>query len=315
MIQKGTTKAAQEPPHPALPIVNSLDNAEGHSAWHDCQFLTCSVLPVRVACNLHCPFCFSKSSISALRHESIRWNQSQVESYYDFATQRGATRLVITGGGEPLLRPDSMVDLIRWGKKYFDEIACFTNGSRLTKELATRLSDVGLSYLCYSRHHDDDQRCRDLMGDDAPTLDDFLQSASGISIRATCVMARGWIESQADVDRYIKRLSARGISQFTFKHTYVAYEESLFEDSPANRWSREHAIDRDPFAGQGQVIGELPWGPKIRKLQDAQVCYYFEPKPDWELEHRLCRSSNLLSDGKVYASLEDQRSQLFRLPL
>jgi hypothetical protein len=41
-----------------------------NAVWSACRFLTCSVLPVRQACNLHCPFCFSKSSVSALRAEA-----------------------------------------------------------------------------------------------------------------------------------------------------------------------------------------------------------------------------------------------------
>lgn len=295
-----------EEPNAATQVLN---------AWHECRFLTCSVLPVRVACNLHCPFCFSKSSISSLRHETTSWNRRQVESYYAFALERGAKRLVLTGGGEPLLRPETVVDLVRWGGDYFDEIACFTNGTFLTSELAARLVEAGLSYVCYSRHHDDDDRCRDLMGAGAPLLDNFVAAAAGITIRATCVMTRGGIETKADVDRYIETLAARGIRQFTFKHTYVAYAESLFSDSPANRWSRENGVSFDPFVERGQVLGELPWGPKIYAMNGLQVCYYYEPKPDWELEHRLCRSSNLLSDGNVYASLEDQRSRLFRLPL
>jgi cyclic pyranopterin phosphate synthase len=72
-------------------------------------------------------------------------------------------------------------------------------------------------------------------------------------------------------------------------------------------------VDFDPFAEQGEIVARLPWGPCIRKLNSLQVCYYFEPSPAWELENRLCRSANLLSDGTIYASLEDQRSQLFRL--
>src|SRR5436309_4707108 len=94
--------------------------------WHDCRFLTCSVLPVRVACNLRCPFCFSKSSVSALRHERADWRRLDVASYYAFARGRGASRLVITGGGEPLLRPENVVYLVGLGRRHFDEIACFT---------------------------------------------------------------------------------------------------------------------------------------------------------------------------------------------
>src|SRR5215217_4725187 len=94
-------------------------------AWEVCRFLTCSVLPVRVACNLHCPFCFSKTSLSALRHDRAAWDRLDVAGYYRFARERGATRLVITGGGEPLLRPDVVVDLVAAGRRTFGEVALF----------------------------------------------------------------------------------------------------------------------------------------------------------------------------------------------
>src|SRR4029079_15199824 len=107
-------------------------------AWEACRFLTCSVLPVRVACNLRCPFCFSKSSVSALEHERTAWQKLDVARYYAFAKERGATRLVVTGGGEPLLRSDDVVFLIELGRRYSDEVACFTNGTFLTRALANR---------------------------------------------------------------------------------------------------------------------------------------------------------------------------------
>ena len=297
------------------PTVQDAAEQDTARAWDECRFLTCSVLPVRMACNLHCPFCFSKSSVSSLKFDKQEWSQIDVERYYEFARERGATRLVITGGGEPLLQPESVMHLIERGRKYFSEIACFTNGARLTHELSKRLADAGLSYLCYSRHHDDDKRCRELMGTDAPTLDSFVTAAGPLKIRATCVMTRGWIDSPEAVANYVSALSAYGVREFTFKHTYVAYEESLFAESSANAWSREHHVDFDPFAGQGEIVARLPWGPCIRQIDSRRVCYYFEPTPQWELEHRLCRSINLLSDGSIYASLEDQRSRLFPLQL
>jgi cyclic pyranopterin phosphate synthase len=263
---------------------------------------------------LHCPFCFSKSSISSLRFDEVDWNQLDVERYFEFAIERGATRLVITGGGEPLLQAEHVVALIRRGRSFFSEIACFTNGARLTPELSRRLADAGLSYLCYSRHHHDDESCRKLMGRDAPQLEQFVAMAGSLPIRAICVMTRGSIDSVGAVDEYIAALSSYGIREFTFKHTYVAFGESLFADSSANAWARDHHVDFDPFSGRGVVLARLPWGPCIRQIDPHRVCYYFEPTPEWELEHQLCRSINLLSDGTVYASLEDQRSRLFRLP-
>ena len=299
---------------PGIVLSDAFRSAEAAQPdWQTCRPLTCSVLPVRMACNLHCPFCFSKSSVSSLRHDTVDWSRLDVESYYELARSRGATRLVITGGGEPLLRLGDTVQLVARGRRYFPEIACFTNGTYLTRELAERLADAGLSYICYSRHHDDDARCRMLMGAGAPTLTDFVAAAAPLKVRATCVMTSGWIESPADVFRYIDRLSEFGVREFTFKHTYVAHEHSLFRQSREDRWAREHRIDADPFADCGDVVGALPWGPRIRRVGQGQVCYYFEPDPDWELENQLCRSWNLLSDGSVYASLEDRRSLLFRL--
>jgi cyclic pyranopterin phosphate synthase len=271
------------------------------------------VLPVASACNLRCPFCFSKSSLSALERETLDWNAIPLEAYFRFARKRGATRLVITGGGEPLLRAGDVCSLVRCGRAYFDEIACFTNGTYMTRDLARKLSSAGLSYVCYSRHDYDDDRCRALMGPTAPTLDAFFQAASELNVRATCVMARGHVDTVREVDAYIEQLSSYGVCEFTFKHTYVAYERSVFGSSLENRWARDHKIEFDPFAGQGCIVSRLPWGPVIRRIGDRQVCYYYEPTPAWEKENRLCRSTNLMSDGTVYASLEDQSSLLFRL--
>jgi pyruvate-formate lyase-activating enzyme len=284
----------------------------GDRAWAGCRFLTCSVLPVRRACNLDCPFCFSKSSISALEGEGAAWEAIDLARYYEYAYERGARRLVITGGGEPLLKPQRALQAIRQGRRWFDEIACFTNGTYLTRSLAQQLSDAGLSYLCYSRHHEDDGICRQLMGHSAPLLADFLAAAGGLRIRATCVMARGFIDDAAAVARYMTVLSAHGVREFTFKHTYVAYRHSVYGGSPQDTWAQQHRVAADPFQYAGELLQVLPWGPEIRRVGAATVCFYHEPDPEWEKENKLCRSINLLSDGSVYASLEDQRSLLYR---
>jgi len=295
-------------------MVSLLQRDEATAAgWRDCRFLTCSVLPVRVACNLRCPFCFSKSSVSALRHDRTDWRRLDVAGYYEFARGRGATRLVLTGGGEPLLRPEDVVYLVGLGRRYFDEVACFTNGTFLTPELGRRLRDAGLSYLCYSRHAaDDGANCR-LMGDGAPRLADFFAAAAPLKVRATCVMARGSVEDAAGVWEYVAALRPFGVTEFTFKHTYVAYPGSLFRGSAEDAWAHEHRVEFDPFGDEGEVVAALPWGPRVRRIRGVQACFYHEPTPRWELDNRTCRSSNLLSDGSVFASLEEASSLLYRL--
>ena len=300
-------------------------NEHNSKDWDACRFLTCSVLPVRVACNLDCPFCFSKSSISALRQDRAQWRSMDLARYYRFARARGARRLVITGGGEPLLRPDDVLHMVEVGREFFDEIACFTNGTYLTPELSRCLSEAGLSYLCWSRHATSNADNRALMGEGAPDAESFVEAAGSLRIRATCVMAKGWIERPEEIWRYIEAMSALGIVEFTFKHTYVAYGQSVFGGSEQDSWAAKHQVEYDPFVGVGRVVAELPWGPQIRAVtparekiadiqQELKICYYREPTPEWERTHRIARSCNLLSNGSVYASLEDQRSLLFQLP-
>lgn len=287
---------------------------QSHNPWSECRYLTCSVLPVRMACNLSCKFCFSKSSISTLEQESSTWTESQLERYFAYSRSRGASRLVITGGGEPLLRPKVVLSAVRSGAKFFNEIALFSNGSLLTRDLVTELAESGLSYICYSRHHHLETQNRSLMGEPAVGLDAFFYRINGrLRVRAVCVLCRGFIQSRHDVWNYIGRLKPYGVSEFTFKHTYVAYERSVFGQSVENVWSSENQVQQDPFVNEGEVIAELPWGPAIKRIGELQICYYYEPTPEWELKNLVGRSLNLLADGKVYGSLEDQRSLLFTL--
>src|SRR5262249_38163387 len=142
-----------------------------------------------------------------------------------------------------------------------------------------------------------------------PPLTTVLEAAAAgpLRVRATCVMTRGFVDGRPAVRRYIEALRSFGVVEFTFKHTYVAYEQSVFRGTDEDGWARAHRVEFDPFEDEdedeGEVIGELPWGPRIRRLGELQVCYYHEPTPRWEREHGLCRSINLLSDGAVYASL------------
>jgi len=268
---------------------------------------------VRLACNCACPFCFSRSSLSSLDRDRLDWRAVDLAAHFRWARDRGATRAVITGGGEPLLRPEDVAFLVREARAVFDEVACFTNGSRLTRPLAAALRDAGLTYLCWSRHHHDDAVNRSLMGNDAPDADAVLAACDGLPVRATCVMAKGYVDDPTDVTDYVAAMRARGVREFTFKHTYVAHERSLFRRGPHDCWASEHRVTLDAFESVGEVIGRLPWGPTIRRIDEAQLCFYHEPTPLWERTHGICRSTNLLSDGSVYASLEDTSSLLYRL--
>ena len=106
--------------------------------------------------------------------------------------------------------------------------------------------------------------------------------------------------------RYIEALRPFGVDEFTFKHTYVAYEGSVFRGSAEDSWAREHQVEFDPFGGEGEVVGGLPWGPRVRRIGGVQLCYYHEPTPAWEQSNRIvpvertcCRTARSMPPWRI----------------
>ena len=182
--------------------------------------------------------------------------------------------------------------------------------------LARRLREAGLSYLCWSRHAVDDADNRPLMGDAAPDADTLLEAvaAADLKVRATCVMHAAGVADpwrRVGLHRRLPGPRRRRVHVQAHVRRPVDLAVRLVARQPLGQ--RPPGRPR-PLRRQAATSSRsLPWGPTIRRIGEVQVCHYYEPTPDWELAHRLARSSNLLSDGRVYASLEDQTSLLHRL--
>ena len=75
-------------------------------------------------------------------------------------------------------------------------------------------------------------------------------------------MARGYIDSPAAVERYMSTLSRFGVREFTFKHTYVAYEGSVFRWLAAERLGRgepgrSRSVCRPGRGGRPAAVGAV----------------------------------------------------------
>jgi len=85
-------------------------------------------------CNLRCVYCYNGSG----RSQQNELSQRELLSVIDQAVQLGLRRLVIIGGGEPLMHPN-ICDLIEYARSRQLAIELFTNGVLMTAELAERL--------------------------------------------------------------------------------------------------------------------------------------------------------------------------------
>lgn len=301
--------------------------------WQELAPRTVSLLPVARGCQAACEFCFSAASVSKeIRGAGLDWRR--INDALAAAQGRGAVRAVITGGGEPgLLKDEDLERLIGECARYYAKVVLITNGYALARRsepereaALRRLADAGLSVLAISRHHHDATENARIMRlaieSDAVARSWHArrEALARLSVRFICVLQQGGIENPASVDAYLEWAAALGVSEVCFKELYVSTSrESVYHAEHANEWSRAHQVplklvlDRARERGW-ERIAELPWGAPIFAAQIGgramRVAAYTEPSVFWELHHGICRSWNLMADGRCLASLEDRGSEV-----
>ncbi len=292
-----------------------------------------SILPIANACQARCPFCFSKASVSTdTKQHSIAWDR--VIEVFQAAAKLGASRAVITGGGEPsLLLESDLTRLINEAAKQFSKVVLISNGYKweslseqdLVKSLQ-KLCVAGLSVLAISVHHYQHDQNEKLMGLDtksaqiASTWSKNLYLWPTLGVRLICVLQRDGIADRGSLERYLDWAVNCGIKEICFKELYVSTSiESEYYNNAANEWSAEHQVSLrlvlDFAKDAGWAVREkLPWGAPVFegmwRDRPVRVAAYTEPSLLWELTNRVCRSWNLMADGRCLASLEDKKSQV-----
>jgi pyruvate-formate lyase-activating enzyme len=290
-----------------------------------------SLLPIARACPARCPFCFSKASVSDdMITAPLDWHR--IDAVLGAARARGATRAVITGGGEPTLMPRlELLCMVEMCARDFTTVVLISNGFKwgrmdeAARAMALReLADTGLTVLSLSRHHHDDAANAALMGLDtgsekvAATWSRMHDT--GLRMRWVCVLQRGGVEDPESLARYLDWAVDTGVGELCFKELYVSTSiESEYHDHAANVWSAAHQVPLRlivEFArAQGwPVATTLPWGAPVFAAtwngRPLKIAAYTEPSVLWELTNGLCRSWNLMADGRCLASLEDHRSEV-----
>jgi hypothetical protein len=292
-----------------------------------------SFLPVALACQAKCPFCFSRASISSDQAPAdLDWEK--ISAWLARARARGAERAVITGGGEPtLLRPASLQRLVAACASRFDKVVLITNGHVLgvasEADQVMRLSalyDAGLRVLAISRHHFDAEQNERLMRLHTPVEGliriwrENHRRWPDLRLRLVSVLQKGGVDDEAMVENYLSWATNRGVEEICFKELYVSTStESIYYDRFANDWSRRHQVPLSLVTSLAKrqrfvLEGLLPWGaPVFRgnwRGKPVRVAAYAEPSLFWERTRGIARSWNVMSDGRCHASLEDRASEI-----
>jgi molybdenum cofactor biosynthesis enzyme MoaA len=292
-----------------------------------------SFLPVALACQAKCPFCFSKASISNDQaSEELDWEK--VFAWLARAQERGAERAVITGGGEPtLLSSATLQQLVGACASRFNKVVLITNGHVLAvlseSDRVKRLGDLydsGLRVIAISRPHFEREQNERLMRLSTP-VEELISSWREnqgrwpeLRLRLISVLQSGGIEDEISVEKYLSWATKQGVEEICFKELYVSTSvESIYHDRLANEWSRRHQVPlsliRRFVERHGFALGSmLPWGAPVYRgkwlNRPLRVAAYTEPSLFWERSQGIARSWNVMTDGRCYASLEDRASEI-----
>jgi molybdenum cofactor biosynthesis enzyme MoaA len=325
---------------PAFLAVEVEDAMAMSLALHQDQMLdfqclrprTFSVLPIARGCQANCQFCFSEASVSAIQEQS-KLSQEAIDEYARKAAERGAERMVITGGGEPGLVPhEQLLQMFRIGQRHFGKVVLISNGHHLgtlndefRKQRLIDYADAGLNVLAISRHHSDDAVNSEIMRlqiNAAAVISSWKQIrdlSPTLRVRLICVLQQTGVNSVNAIGRYLDWAVAQGVPEVCFKELYVSTSiESVFHSLPSNQWSREHRVPLSTvlrFAAEYGFVerSRLPWGAPVFegvwRGELIRIAAYTEPSLFWERTHGVARSWNLMADGRCLASLEDRASE------
>lgn len=313
-----------------ITAMSYLLNSDDFKSYQELKPRTLSYLPIAIACQAKCKFCFSETSISA-EQKKHKVDLITLEKYCELAKKNGATRFVITGGGEPgLLNKEDLLNVIRLAKKYFNQITMISNGLFLSKlettelkNLLLELSSAGLSVLSISYHSHNVSKNINIMGIDTKIkllLNNIKLFKINFKIRLVCVLQKSGISNNLDIQNYLDFAIENNIEEVCFKELYISSTfESIYAKSQENKYSIDNQVYLNNLIDycndlKLNKINELPWGsPIYRYVKDTKkvdIAAYTEPSVGWEKTNGIARSWNVLSNGKCYASLEDKNSEI-----
>jgi len=289
--------------------------------WEDVLPRSVSVLPIAKSCQAKCSFCFSHSSISDEQNQGgldlVNFDKICLSS-----KEKGANRLVITGGGEPtMMSHKKLLAIMEIGRKHFNKVVMITNGYELghsenRKSILDDYRAAGLTVLSVSRHSNDNNQ--EIMSLETKSELITKEELGDLKLRWVCVIQKAGVSNEKKLADYLNWVTTTPSEEICFKELYVAAtNESIYHSSSYNQWCRENQVSMSMvleflIKNKAVKISSLPWGSPVYELDWAgkklKIAVYTEPSIYWERTKGICRSWNVMADGKCYANLETTES-------
>jgi len=257
------------------------------------QIGTMSIVVGGMKCNAHCPFCISKMTPDCNVKDVKRPEWQEIRAFRNLqkacrlAEMKGVTTVLITGKGEPTLYPQEIGNVLQDIKKYnFPFVELQTNGLEiatwLEEDAADRLHrwrDNGLTTIILSIVHYKNDKNAEIYRKPYMNLEVVIKRLHeiGFSVRLSCVMVEGYIDSTAEVKNLAMFAKKCQVEQLTVRPVTVAENGALTTDW--GKWTVARQIPEENVVAihewlkkHGHKLMSLSHGAEVFDYEGQNVC-------------------------------------------
>ena len=178
------------------------------------------------ACNAKCDFC-----INGCNKDYGKLDLKELESILDQISNK-VTRFSVTGG-EPLINPIDVENLLKLLEKYNKPIILNTNGSFLMKNI-DMINKYKITSLQLSRHHYEDSKNEEVFKIKTIPFRELISIKTKLKcdLRINCLLIKGYIDSKDEIIKFLEEISKTDINSVGF-----------ISMTQVNTFTKEHFID------------------------------------------------------------------------
>jgi molybdenum cofactor biosynthesis enzyme MoaA len=170
-------------------------------------------------------------------------NWRNLDKACKLAQQNGVSTALITGKGEPTLYPGTLLGTAEVLTKYFPLVELQTNGYKLGTTYLEELYKKGLTTVIVSMVHYDNNKNNEIYNFPKPQILEFLIKNihdAGLSVRLSCIMLKGYIDSVEEVDKLISFAKEHRVEQLTIRPVEVP---ELSKSERVYHWTLKNMVE------------------------------------------------------------------------
>ena len=185
-------------------------------------------------CNLKCVHCYASAGGAKTKELSTKQGLNLISQLKDYGVP-----VILFSGGEPFMRQD-LVRLVKAAADSGIRAVISSNGTLITKDMASRLADVGLSYIGVSLDgmEDVNDRFRGVQGAFKKAMDGIQNAmASGIKVGLRFTMNK---RNYTEIPGIFDLMEKEGIQRICFYHlVYTGRARDLMAEDLTHEETRK----------------------------------------------------------------------------